>query len=455
MKLLAGVIFTLLWCAPLKSQDVIMQGFYWNTHPGDVTNTTTGGIWWDTLTLVAPQLAAAGFQTVWTPPPTKGFAGIWDMGYGTYDYFDLGEFNSKGTTRTRHGSRAELDAMIDALNANNINVMADVVLNHRGGADAQAHVPGRRQFRLQRVSRRPAAYAQRPTRHFHPNFFHPDQNPDYHNPLFFEDICYFNEGDAFPPTNTNGSPGSWFFGAPGITQIGTMGDSLIMWGRWLMNEVGFDEIRLDAVKHIDPWFIKKFLIESKNEITSPIAVGEFFEYGLNNLVNYLNAVEDPANSGGVKNAKISMFDFPLRGALKSVLNNGSGSSDLYNTLGNAGLVWGTSMDGFDVVTWLDSHDTDRTGYIGDSDGCDIPYGGACLELHTENDHNPIFSDKEDMGYPIPDGRRRPPHGILERLVLVRLVKKHQMANGFAPSHRHRNFQPHPANERLMVHLSAF
>ncbi|MBL7775684.1 MAG: lamin tail domain-containing protein, partial [Saprospiraceae bacterium] len=205
-----------------------------------------------------------------------------------------------------------------------------------------------------------------------------------------------NENDANPPTNADGAPGSWFFGAP--TLMGSMGDSLVMWGRWLKNDVGFDEFRLDAVKHIDPWFVKKFLIESNNG-AQPFAVGESFEYGLSNLVNYWSAVQDPANSGGVKNAKISLFDFPLRSALKTVLNDGSGSADLYNTLGNAGLVWATSMGGFDVVTWLESHDTDRQGYIGATSGCPIPYGASCLELHTENDHDPIFQDKEDMGYP--------------------------------------------------------
>ncbi|MBL7794813.1 MAG: T9SS type A sorting domain-containing protein [Saprospiraceae bacterium] len=396
MRLLAGVILTLLWCAPLKSQDVIMQGFYWNTHPGDVTNTTTGGIWWDTLAQMAPQLAGAGFQTVWTPPPTKGFAGPWDMGYGPYDYFDLGEFNSKGATRTRHGSRAQLNAMITAMHNNGLKVMADIVLNHRGGGDAQApyQVGGGTGYT---VFTPPSGRMFGGPQHFHPNFYHPDQNPDYHNPLFFEDICYFNEGDAFPPTNTNGSAGSWFFGAPGITQIGTMGDSLIMWGRWLMNEVGFDEIRLDAVKHIEPDYLAKFIVETKTP-NQPYTLGEFFDYNYGPLSYYHNAVESSGNSG-TKQANMSLYDFPLRGALQSVLNNGSGSSDLYQILGGAGLVWGANFSGFDVVTWLDSHDTDRTGYIGDSDGCDIPYGGACLELHTENDHNPIFSDKEDMGYP--------------------------------------------------------
>ncbi|MBL7805706.1 MAG: choice-of-anchor D domain-containing protein [Saprospiraceae bacterium] len=389
----------LLCCINLSrayGQDVILQGFYWNTHPGDVTNTTNGGIWWDTLTLVAPQLKAAGFSTVWTPPPTKSFAGVWDMGYGLYDYFDLGTYNSKGTIRTRHGSREQLDAMISAMHTNGINVMADVVLNHRGGADAQAPYQIGGYGTGYNVFNPPSTRIPSGPEDVHPTIQHPDLNPDYHNRIFFEDVCHFNESDAFPPTNPDGTAGSWFFGAPTI--CGSHGDSLIMWGRWLINDVGFDELRLDAVKHVDPWFIKKFLIESRNG-AQPFAIGESFEYTPSNLVNYWSQVEAPANSGGVKNAKMSLFDFPLRAALKTVLNNGSGTADLYNTLGNAGLVWGTSMGGFDVVTWLESHDTDRTGYIQDGSGCAIPFGGTCLKLHTEPDHDPIILDKEDMGYP--------------------------------------------------------
>lgn len=67
-----------------------------------------------------------------------------------------------------------------------------------------------------------------------------------------------------------------------------MGDSLIMWGRWLVNNVGFDELRLDAVKHIDPWYIAKFLVETKNG-TQPYSIGESFEYNAGALAGYHNA----------------------------------------------------------------------------------------------------------------------------------------------------------------------
>ena len=47
----------------------------------------------------------------------KGSGGEWDVGYGVYDLFDLGEFPQKQTTRTKYGSRAQLLAAINAARA--------------------------------------------------------------------------------------------------------------------------------------------------------------------------------------------------------------------------------------------------------------------------------------------------------------------------------------------------
>ncbi len=57
------------------------------------------------------------------------------MGYGVYDLYDLGEFDQKGTVRTKYGTRRAYQAAIRALRRADIQVLADVVLNHRLGAD--------------------------------------------------------------------------------------------------------------------------------------------------------------------------------------------------------------------------------------------------------------------------------------------------------------------------------
>jgi alpha-amylase len=392
--LLLGLIFlpTVLLARQAES-NVIMQGFYWNTHPGDITSNQ--GVWWDSLATVANELAGVGFRSVWTPPPTKGFAGVHDMGYGTYDYFDLGELNQKGTVRTRHGNRAQLEAMMAVLHNAGLKVMADVVLNHRGGAEAQqledCDDGDGRQLRFTKFrplsGRLPADSA-----HFHPNSFpgHCDLNFPFHNRIFFEDVCYFNFIDNV--LDPNAANNGWFFGPH---NLGAMGDSLVVWGRFLMQNLGFDEVRLDAVKHIEPGFLAPFLVELANG-NQPFAVGEFFDGDLGALKFYHDEVERFVSTfgTGAKDANFALFDFNLRYALRDVANNTGGGFDMWN-LNFRGLRLnpGGALDAEDIVTFVDNHDTDRIGYRVVPCPGGIQFGNTCLEIFTDSGHDPVIFDK--------------------------------------------------------------
>lgn len=107
--------------------DVMMQAFYWDV-PVDAAN--FNGSWWDTLESKASSLSDAGFTALWVLPPSKGNFGIVDMGYGLFDHYDLGNYNQKGTTETRFGSRTELESMISEMHDEGIHIYADIILNH-------------------------------------------------------------------------------------------------------------------------------------------------------------------------------------------------------------------------------------------------------------------------------------------------------------------------------------
>ena len=62
-------------------------------------------------------------------------AGKDDTGYDVYDLYDLGEFNQKGSVRTKYGTKKEYIDAVEELHRKGINVYADVVLNHKYGAD--------------------------------------------------------------------------------------------------------------------------------------------------------------------------------------------------------------------------------------------------------------------------------------------------------------------------------
>ncbi|HBH49872.1 MAG TPA: alpha-amylase [Bacteroidales bacterium] len=122
--------------------DAMMQAFYWDLPVDDVNK---NGTWWDNLTNKADELKAAGITGIWIPAPSKGNWGIWDMGYGIYDHYDLGNYNQKGTVETRFGSRAELENMIAEMHNTSggreyISVYADAVLNHVYSSDENEEV---------------------------------------------------------------------------------------------------------------------------------------------------------------------------------------------------------------------------------------------------------------------------------------------------------------------------
>src|ERR1044071_3692415 len=128
-----AVIVCLLGCLSVQAQnDVMMQAFYWNVP---VNEGGLNGYWYDTLNAKIPAMKTAGIRALWMPPPSKGNWGISDMGYGIFDHYDLGNYNQKGSTETRFGSRTELANLISTAHstaggAAYMDVYADIILNH-------------------------------------------------------------------------------------------------------------------------------------------------------------------------------------------------------------------------------------------------------------------------------------------------------------------------------------
>lgn len=104
----------------------LMQYFEWYL-PND-------GQHWNRLATDAPHLASKGIRKVWMPPAFKATSSN-DVGYGIYDLFDLGEFDQKGTVRTKYGFKEDYLNAIKALKENGIEPIADIVLNHKAAAD--------------------------------------------------------------------------------------------------------------------------------------------------------------------------------------------------------------------------------------------------------------------------------------------------------------------------------
>ncbi|GAB4286822.1 MAG: hypothetical protein Kow0098_02500 [Ignavibacteriaceae bacterium] len=314
-----------------SQSDVFMQGFYWNSTPF--------GIWYDSLSTLAAQLASAGFGAVWIPPAAKG-GGSMSMGYDIYDHYDFGQYNQKGTYETRFGSRSELENMINVFHSAGLQLFYDAVLNHAGNGDQIAPYQCGTTDSGYVIFNPQSGRFPKTAANFHPNNIHCDRNDPYHNSIFFEDLCQYSAGT---------------------------GDSLIAWGEYITNQLGFDGFRIDAVKHIEPEWMAEFTMA----FPGLYMVGEHWS-GTSEIIDYYNQV---VNAGG----NISLFDFPLRYTIQDMCNNTTGTFDM-NNLYSTGLI-NNGMNPFAVATFVENHDFDRIGWDGQIDP----------------GHDPVISDKE-MGY---------------------------------------------------------
>ena len=85
---------------------------------------------WTDVTKKLPEIAEAGYDALWLPPPAKG-SSSYSIGYDLFDPFDLGDLNQSGTTATHWGTKAELQELVRVAHRFGIRVYFDNIMNHR------------------------------------------------------------------------------------------------------------------------------------------------------------------------------------------------------------------------------------------------------------------------------------------------------------------------------------
>lgn len=86
---------------------------------------------WDELVQKMPEIAEAGYTSLWLPPPAKA-GSVYSVGYDLFDPFDLGDKDQRGTVRTRYGTKSELQRVVEMAHRFGIRVYFDNIMNHRG-----------------------------------------------------------------------------------------------------------------------------------------------------------------------------------------------------------------------------------------------------------------------------------------------------------------------------------
>lgn len=330
----------------MSQNGLMMQYFEWYL-PEDASL-------WKTLKANVSKLKTMGVSAVWLPPAYKGANGIHDVGYGVYDMYDLGEFNQKGTVPTKYGTKDEYLEAVKALQARGIDVYADVVLNHRMGADETEQITAE-EFN---ASNRNQMVGDKKVILGWTKFTFPGRKGKYSNFTWnwthFDGIdwdqntgktgIYKFVGKTFDSDvdEENGNY-DYLMGSDLDFENPEVEQELYRWGEWYLNFTDVNGMRLDAVKHIGSSFYRKWL-PAMRKITGKelFSVGEYWHWDVNHLESYLEKVDN----------QMSLFDVPLHLKLHDA-SKAHGGYDLRTIFDNT-LVARRPMQ---AVTFVDNHDS--------------------------------------------------------------------------------------------------
>ncbi|MEO8614512.1 MAG: alpha-amylase family glycosyl hydrolase, partial [Luteolibacter sp.] len=84
---------------------------------------------WAEIADKMPELAEAGYDSLWVPPPTKGSGGL-SVGYDLWDRFDLGSKDQRNTVSTRYGTEDDLLRLMEIAHRFGIRIYFDTIMNH-------------------------------------------------------------------------------------------------------------------------------------------------------------------------------------------------------------------------------------------------------------------------------------------------------------------------------------
>jgi len=306
--------------APAASEDVMLQGFYWNSQK------VTG---WTQLADMAEEIGQ-NFTCIWLPPSASAEGG------GAVGGTNVGYHPRQWNNQTScWGTADNLKALISTLHQNGVKVIADIVINHRAGNTDWG------------------------------NFTEDDFGTYGDFQLTAEHICKDDE------MNTNTSAGSWYGKATGAADTGENWDGARdldhtsayvqadceAYMNWLHGEYGYDGWRYDYVKGYDGKYVGIY-----NDATSPyISVGEYWDGSYDAVWAWIQATD----------MKSMAFDFPQKYA---TMNNGLAQGNYSNmtwkedyvTPRPAGLIHHAQSQRY-AVTFVDNHDSyrDSNKYTGD------------------------------------------------------------------------------------------
>lgn len=309
---LCGAILNAFAQAPQGAEDVMLQGFYWDSYGSG----TYGSTRWSDLLSQVDEIAAS-FDMVWLPPSAN------QEGGGGTGYHPRQWCNQNSSW----GSEAELKSLISAFKDRGTRAIADIVINHRAGNTTW-------------------------------NDFTAEDFGTYGKfQLTSDHICGDDEcvangykagskyDDGYDRLDCDGigANGAYCAARDLAHDHEYVREACRAYLQWMKNEIGYDGWRYDLVKGFHGSHVNDY----NNAAGAYFSVGEYWDG------NY-DVVRKWVQDAGMNTCA---FDFPLKYALNNY--GGSNLSALVSGYGTwAGLAGGSDMRG-NAVTFVDNHDTFR------------------------------------------------------------------------------------------------
>lgn len=284
--------------------------------------------------------------------------GVNSTGYDSYDLYDLGEFVQKGSIPTKYGTKEEYIEAVRTAKDAGIQVYADIVLNHLGGADEHEPVTVRKvnpdnrdefisdPFEIEAYTKftypgRGGKYSE--FKWDFQCFTGVDYDAKTEEKAIYSIQNQYGSGWENVLDNENGN-----YDYLMLTDIDFRNphvrEELKRWGLWFYQAAGFDGFRLDAIKHMPAEFYNEWLDFLRAETGQELfTVGEYWSpYELEAMLNYIEA------TGG----RMSLFDACLQA-------NFSRASKAGNEFDLSTILHGSLVETRPelAVTLVENHDT--------------------------------------------------------------------------------------------------
>lgn len=299
---------------PADYKGVMLQGFYWDSYSDTK---------WTALEAQADDLSQY-FDLIWVPQ--SGWTGsTTSMGYNDIYWYDQ---------RSAFGTEAELRSMIQAYRQRGVGIMADVVINHRGGATRWTDFPTET---------------------------NPLDGIEYSMGL--GDICstddYNTSSDAASERETYGEAtgaadtGDDFSGYRDLDHTGeNVQANCKAYTKYLLDYLGYTGFRYDMVKGYGAEYVGMY-----NAYSNPAySVGEYWDSNKSNVTAWIKGTE---TDGAIQSAA---FDFPQ----KYLFNNNTTKYQYWFHTA-ASLATDDEYKRYSV-TFVDNHDSyrDSNKFSGDA-----------------------------------------------------------------------------------------